>query len=168
MLKQQCTELRKRICEKAMEVSNQIKDNNPKNMMKWVDQTNTVMNNIRESIFNEFGYLSEMDESVLADIYEFIDQYELPYRLQKEFGLIRSRPGTVIERVTKVNEKYKYYGFRINRNTLLCESREELIGILNESGLGNRIYIGTEYDYSKNGDKIIFIGMAKEQSNEIS
>lgn len=168
MLKQQCTELGKRICEKAMEVSNQIKDNNPKNMMKWVDQTNTVMNNIRESIFNEFGYLSEMDESVLADIYEFIDQYELPYRLQKEFGLIRSRPGTVIERVTKVNEKYKYYGFRINHNTLLCESREELIGILNESGLGNRIYIGTEYDYSENGNKIIFIGMAKEQSNEIS
>ena len=105
----------------------------------------TVKNDILFGLKNEFGDLGLLVENELADIYEFIDRYELPYRLQKEFGLIRSRPGTVIERVTKVNEKYKYYGFRINHNTLLCESREELIGILNESGLGNRIYIGTEY-----------------------
>ena len=154
-------EIERRAARKAIDVD---RENGIPDLLNEV----TVKNDILFGLKNEFGDLGLLVENELADIYEFIDRYELPYRLQKEFGLIRSRPGTVIERVTKVNEKYKYYGFRINHNTLLCESREELIGILNESGLGNRIYIGTEYDYSKNGDKIIFIGMAKEQSNEIS
>ena len=154
-------EIERRAARKAIDVD---RENGIPDLLNEV----TVKNDILFGLKNEFGDLGLLEENELADIYEFIDRYELPYRLQKEFGLIRSRPGTVIERVTKVNEKYKYYGFRINHNTLLCESREELIGILNESGLGNRIYIGTEYDYSKNGDKIIFIGMAKEQSNEIS
>lgn len=163
----QCGELGKRICEKAMEVSDRIENDNPGNTITWLHRTDMAMNNIRESILNEFGALSEMEEGVLADVYEFIDQYELPYKLQKEFGLVKENVVTIFDKVKRIHEKYDYYGVRINNNTLLCESMEDLIGILNESRLGERTCIGTEYSLSCDGSKIIFTGMKKEHSNEI-
>lgn len=72
-----------------------------------------VMTDIMLSICHEFGRIpKDLADEELADVLEFLEHYELPYKLQKKFGLMES--GITVLEVAKQQSAFlaKWYGLK--------------------------------------------------------
>ena len=123
---EQSDNIQERAAHKALQIGKEISDYRVTTALK-------IKEDIIKSLINEFGVLSD---DALAEIYEFIDQYELPYRLQKEFGLIKSSTEkiTVLEAVRKQDAgTAEWWGVEFLERILTFKSKRRLMRYLHSA-----------------------------------
>ena len=112
------------------------------------------------SICHEFGDFKKLDDKEVADVLEFLDQYELPYQLQKKFGLMDK--GTSVLETVKQQGTFsaKLFGLKIGSKTSYYKNKNDLVDLLSNSRLRNLKISHIEHNLEE--QEIVFVARTED------
>lgn len=141
------------ISERILKLLNEIEKEVYLNANRFLE----VLTDIEFSVAHEFERIEDED---LADVLEFLDQYELPRKLQKKYGLMESGK-TVFEVVQQQSALVaKWYGIKIGKKISYFKDKNDLLEIL--SGRLKNLKI-EKIVFNTENSEMIFIAKAGEE-----
>ena len=145
------------VVEKIFKVIGEIDRKTVKlDAVKFLD----VFMDISLSICHEFGDFKKLDDKEVADVLEFLDQYELPYQLQKKFGLM-DKGTSVLESVKQQGTfSAKLFGLKIGSKTSYYKNKNDLVDLLSNSRLRNLKISHIEHNLEE--QEIVFVARTED------
>lgn len=145
------------VVEKIFKVIGEIDRETVKlDAVKFLD----VFMDIELSIAHEFGNFKNLDDKEVADVLEFLDQYELPYQLQKKFGLM-DKGTSVLESVKQQGTfSAKLFGLKIGSKTSYYKNKNDLVDLLSNSRLRNLKISHIEHNLEE--QEIVFVARTED------